>query len=57
MSKKYLRKKKVNSCKTHNKVGKNVRKFMLDNGGVGAEDLSTPEKSLKELKKTINFLI
>ena len=40
-----------NACETHNKIGKNVRKFMLENSGVAPEELPTPKKSLKEIEK------
>ena len=43
-------------CDTHLKIGKNVRKFMIDNSGIVPEDLPTPNKSLKELEKQ-NILI
>lgn len=34
----------ANACDAHNKIGKNVREFMLENGGVAPEELPTPEK-------------
>ena len=40
-----------NACDTHNEVGKNVRKFMLENGGVAPEEFPKPDKRLKELSK------
>ena len=40
-----------NASKTHNKVGKIVRKAIKDAGGTMPEDLPTPDKSLKELGK------
>ena len=46
-----------NACDTHNQIGKNVRKFMLENGGVAPEQLPTPSKSLKELENKKNELI
>ena len=36
---------------THYEVGKKVRKAIADIGGMMLEDMSTPEKSLKELEK------
>ncbi|MBR1377141.1 MAG: DNA damage-inducible protein D [Bacilli bacterium] len=39
-----------NSCQTHYKVGKIVRKAIKDAGGTMPEDLPTPKKSLKELE-------
>ena len=46
-----------NACKTHNKIGENVRKFMLENSGIAPEELPTPEKSLKELEKESKVLL
>jgi len=46
--------------KTHYKVGKKVRKTILDLGGVMPEKLKTPSKSIKELEnedKNNNFTI
>ena len=40
-----------NACDTHNKIGKNVRKFMIENSGIAPEDLPLPKNSLKELEK------
>lgn len=40
-----------NAAAAHNKIGKNIRKFIKDNGGTMPEDLPTPKKSLKELEK------
>lgn len=37
--------------KTHNKVGKEVRKTMIRLSGVAPEDLPTPTKSIKQLEK------
>jgi DNA-damage-inducible protein D len=37
--------------KTHNKVGKEVRKTMIRVSGTKPEDLPTPEKSIKQLEK------
>jgi DNA-damage-inducible protein D len=39
------------SCNTHNKIGKIVRKAIKEAGGTMPEDLPTPKKSLKELEK------
>ena len=39
------------ACKTHNKIGKIVRKAIKEAGGTMPEDLHTPEKSLKQLEK------
>lgn len=50
-----LKSEKVNNLldanKTHNKVGKEVRKTMIRISGTKPEDLPTPEKSIKELEK------
>ena len=50
-----LKKDNVNTekeaCKTHNKIGKIVRKAIKEAGGTMPEDLPTPQKSLKELEK------
>lgn len=40
-----------NANEAHFKVGKNIRKFIKDNGGTMPEKLPTPSKSLKELEK------
>ena len=40
-----------NANNAHNKIGKNVRKFMAQNSGTMPEDLPTPKKSLKQLEK------
>lgn len=45
-----------NVNKAHNTIGKNVRKFLKDNGGTMPENLPTPSKSLKELEKEKNRL-
>ena len=37
------------ACKTHNKIGKIVRKAIKEAGGTMPEDLPTPQKSLKQL--------
>ena len=39
------------ACKTHNKIGKIVRKAIKELGGTMPEDLPTPKKSLKQLEK------
>ena len=53
-----LKKDNVNTekeaCKTHNKIGKIVRKAIKEAGGTMPEDLPTPKKSLKELEKENN---
>lgn len=41
--------------KTHYEVGKKVRKAIADIGGTMPEDLPTPKKSLKQLKKEKNL--
>lgn len=40
-----------NANKTHNKVGKEVRKTMKRLSGIYPEELPTPEKSIKQLEK------
>lgn len=40
-----------NASNIHYRIGKNVRKFMFQNGGTMPEELPTPKKSLKELEK------
>jgi DNA-damage-inducible protein D len=45
------------ACDVHNKIGKNVRKFMKENSGILPEELPTPEKSLKILEKEKSRLI
>ena len=40
-----------NANKTHNKIGKIVRKAIQEAGGTMPENLPTPNKSLKELEK------
>ena len=42
---------KQENNKTHYKVGAKVRKIIKELGGIMPEDLPTPKKSLKELKK------
>ena len=44
------------TCLTHNKIGKIVRKAIKEAGGTMPEDLPTPDKSLKELEKENNNL-
>ena len=39
------------SCNTHNKIGKIVRKAIEEAGGTMPEDMPTPKKSLKQLEK------
>ena len=39
------------ACKTHNKIGKIVRKAIKEAGGTMPEDLPTPQNSLKQLEK------
>ena len=41
---------------THYNIGKNIREVIIKNGGTMPEDLPTPDKSLKELKKK-NYLL
>ena len=43
-----------NANKTHNKIGKIVRKAIKEAGGTMPEDLPTPKKSLKQLEKENN---
>ena len=45
------------ACLTHNKIGKIVRKAIKEAGGTMPEDLPTPNKSLKELKKNKNLIV
>ena len=40
-----------NANKTHYKMGRDIRRFIEKQGGTMPEDLPTPDKSLKELKK------
>ena len=40
-----------NANKTHYKMGRDIRNFIKKQGGTMPEDLSTPERSLKELDK------
>ncbi len=47
----------ASSCNAHHKVGKNVRVFMIKNGGTAPEDLPTPDKSLKKLEREKNLII
>ena len=50
-----LKNNKVNeeneACKTHNRVGKAVRETIKKLGGTMPENLSTPEKSIKEIEE------
>ena len=46
----------LNAKKTHNKIGKNIKEFIKENGGTMPEDLPTPEKSLKQLEKEQQLL-
>jgi DNA-damage-inducible protein D len=39
------------ACKTHNKIGRIVRKAIKEAGGTMPEELPTPKKSLKQLEK------
>jgi len=40
-----------NANRTHYKMGKDIRKFIEDQGGVMPEKLPTPKKSLKQIEK------
>ena len=42
-----------NANKTHYKMGKDIRKFIKDQGGIMPENLPTPTKSLKQIEKEI----
>ena len=42
------------ACDTHNKIGKIVRKAIKEAGGTMPEELTTPQKSLKQLEKEKN---
>ena len=42
-----------NANKVHYNMGKDIRKFIKEQGGTTPEDLSTPKKSLKELEKEL----
>ena len=42
---------------THYNIGKNIREVIIKNGGTMPEDLPTPDKSLKELKKEELFTL
>ena len=46
-----------NANDAHYSVGKNVREAIQKNGGTMPEDLSTPEKSLKQLEKQRKHLL
>lgn len=39
------------ACATHRKVGRQVRKAMIELGGKAPEELPTPEKGIKQLEK------
>ena len=39
------------ACEAHNKIGKIVRNAIKEAGGTMPEDMSTPEKSLKQIEK------
>jgi DNA-damage-inducible protein D len=39
------------SCDTHYKMGKDIRNFIKKHGGTMPEDLPTPKKSIKDIKK------
>ena len=41
----------------HNMIGKNIRKFIKENGGTMPEELPTPDKSLKRMEKENNIKI
>lgn len=41
----------TNANKTHYNMGKDIRNFIKEQGGIMPEDLPTPNKSLKELEK------
>ena len=43
--------------KTHYNIGKNIREVIEKNGGTMPEDLTTPEKSLKQLEKEKNNML
>ena len=45
-----------NANDTHYNMGRDIRNFIKSHGGTMPEDLPTPEKSLKELKKEIKKL-
>ena len=42
---------------THYNIGKNIREVIAKNGGTMPENLSTPEKSLKELEKEKKLIV
>ena len=44
------------ACKTHNKIGKIVRKAIKEAGGTMPEDLPTPQKSLKQLEVSVKLM-
>ncbi len=41
----------IKACSTHNKVGKIVRNAIKEAGGTMPEDLPTPEKKFKRIRK------
>jgi len=41
--------------KTHFEMGQDIRKFIAEKGGTMPENLPTPDKSLKELEKTVKL--
>ena len=43
-----------NANKTHYNMGRDIRKFIVKQGGTMPENLLTPTKSLKELEKEKN---
>ena len=43
-----------NANVVHYKMGKDIRKFIEDQGGTMPEDLPTPKKSLKQIEKERN---
>lgn len=42
--------------KTHFEMGKDIRNFILEQGGTMPEDLPTPERSLKQIEKESKFI-
>ena len=46
-----------NANKTHYNMGKDIRKFIKEEGGTMPEDLPTPEKSLKELENNKKWYV
>ena len=43
-----------NVNKTHYNMGRDIRKFIKSKGGTMPEELSTPNKSLKQVEKEMN---